>query len=297
MRPQSLSPVSRGLTWAVTVACAVLGAVLFVAPGWAAPRFTWQVTELMVMSIGAWFISNAIWGWRILRDWCWARVGSGLVYLWCFGLLQAGVLTYYHDKVRLTSWVAWLYLSVITLLAITGLFGFADVVRLRPEPDAPGRPFPVLFKALSWGFVVFVSFLFGTAMLRPEAAVGGGVFPEDMSAFTVRSFGVYFFALVLGVLVVLRRRTLEAVRSHMAGGLGITAPILIASIVHLDVFDFSAHPRQWIYIGSYVAVVVISVPAILFTRPRTEQGAGSSASSVVRPRPDGRRTRTMKSPG
>jgi hypothetical protein len=259
---------SRRLTQAVTVGSAAVGAVLFLAPGWAAPRFAWTVTELIVMSIGAWFVGNAIWGWRILRDWRWAVVGPGLVYLWCFGLLECAVVLAYRDKLVLDSVVAWLYLTVIALVAVAGVVGLVDVVRLRPERDLPGRPFPTYLKVLTWAFVLFVSYLFLVAMTRPEAAVGGDVFPEDMSAFTLRTFGVYFLALVIGALAVLRRRSGDAVLAHIAGGLGITVPILVASLAYIEVFDFSAHPAQWLYIGSYVAVLVVSVPVLLSSRQR-----------------------------
>jgi hypothetical protein len=277
MGASSLSTASRRSTQAVTVASAVVGAVLFLAPAWAAPRFAWSVTPLMVMSIGAWFVGNALWGRRILRDWRWARVGPGLVYLWSFGLLECAVVLLHRDKLRLGSGVAWLYLSVVGLIALTAVVGLVDVVRLRPERDLPGHPFPAYLRALSWAFVAFVGFLFATAMLRPAAAVGSGVFPEDMSAFTVRTFGVYFLALVLGVLAVLRRRTDDAVLAHIAGGLGITVPILAAALLHLGVFDLTAHPGQWIYIGSYVAVLVVSVPVLLLHRQRRPAAALTSS--------------------
>jgi hypothetical protein len=283
MRASSLSTTSRSLTVAVTAASAVVGAVLFLAPGWAAPRVAWAVTELMVMSIGAWFVGNAFWGWRILRDWRWAVIGPGLVYLWSFGLLECAVVLAYRDKLTMDSPVAWLYLGSIVLIALTGVAGIVDLVRLRPRRDIPGRPFPTYQRLLAWAFVLFVGFLFVTAIRRPEAAVGGGVFPEDMSAFTLRTFGVYFLALVLGALAVLRRTSGDAALAHLAGGLGITVPILVASLVYIEVFDFSAHPGQWIYIGAYVAVIVIGVPVLWVSRRR--------------PRPAGHRRRAAPTSG
>jgi hypothetical membrane protein len=141
-----------------------------------------------------------------------------------------------------------------------------DVVRLRPATVEPGPPVPRWLRVPVVGFVVFVSFLFVVAMVHPSSAVGGGVFPEDMSPFTVRSFGVYFLSLVLGVLLVARRRTLGPLIGHIEGGLGITAPILLAALLHLSVFDLSAHPGQWIYLGAYAAVLVIGAPIVVFYR-------------------------------
>ena len=259
MSDLSLPVRSRLMTRALMVGSASAGTVLFVAPGWAAPRFAWQVTELMVMTIGAWFLGNAMWAWRLQRDWVWARVGPGLVYLWCFGLFEVPVVIAYQDKVRLTSWVAWLYLAVIALFAVAGMVGLLDVVRTRPARDVPGgEPFTGVLRALAWTFLVLDGLLCVVALTRPSAAVGGGVFPEDMSPFTLRTFGAYFLALAFGAVVVLRRQTRDALLENTIGGLGIIAPILVAAVVYRDVFDFAAHPGQWIYVGSYVVVFLVA---------------------------------------
>lgn len=287
--PAGLSPVSRLLTTVVAAVSGVLGVVLFFAPGWAAPRFAWTVTELMVMSIGAWFLGNCLWATRIARGWSWAHWSSGLSYLWGFGVLQTVVLVVYRAKVHTASPVAWLYLAVIALMVLTAVVGVVDVVRLRPVASEPGPPQPGWLRLAVVAFVLFVSYLFGVAMLRPAAAVGGHVFPEDMSPFTVRSFGVYFLALVLGALVVARRRTVWPLIGHLEGGIGITAPILLAALLHLGVFDLAAHPGQWIYLGSYAAVLAISVPTVVFYRragrPVAPAPAAGAAPDIPAPRP------------
>lgn len=288
--PVGLSAASRVLTALVAAASGVLGLVLFVAPGWAAPRFAWSVTALMVMSIGAWFLGNSWWAARIALGWSWSHWSSGLVYLWGFGVLQSVVLVVYRAKVHTASWVAWLYLAVIGLMVVTALVGVVDVVQLRPSTDEPGPPVPRWLRVAVVAFVVFVSFLFAVAMLRPSAAVGGGVFPQDMSPFTLRSFGVYFLTLVLGVLVVARRRTLGPLIGHIEGGMGITAPILLASLLYLRVFNLTAHPGQWIYLGSYTVVLAVGVPTVAFYRraqrlapPSTPVATGRADIPAPRP--------------
>jgi hypothetical protein len=280
--PAGPSAASRLLTALVAAGSGVLGAVLFVAPGWAAPRFTWSVTGLMVMSIGAWFLGNCLWAARIVRGWSWAHWSSGLVYLWCFGVLQSVVLIVYRAKVHTASPVAWLYLAVIGLMVVAAAVGVVDVVRLRPATDEPGPPVPRWLRVMVVAFVVFVTYLFGVAMLHPSSAVGGRVFPEDMSPFTVRSFGVYFLSLVLGVLLVARRRILGPLIGHIEGGIGITAPILLASLVYLRVFDLAAHPGQWIYLGSYTAVLVISVPTVVLHRRARRLAPAAASGSTGR---------------
>jgi hypothetical protein len=261
-----LSQVSRALTAVTAGASAVLGVLLFTAPGWAAPRFAWQVTSLMVMSIGAWFLGNAAWAARIVRDWRWDRWASSLVYLWAFGILQTVVLVVHADAVVTDSPVALLYLGVIGLMVATAGVGVVDVVRLRPGWGDGGPRAPRWLRIAVLSFIVITGYLFAVAILRPTAAVGGRIFPEDMSPFTVRSFGVYFLALVLGAVVLAVHPSLRMLLAHIEGGIGITVTILAAALFHLAVFDLGRHPGQWIYLGAYVAVLLISVPTVVHHR-------------------------------
>lgn len=258
------------------------------------------------MSIGAWFLGNCLWAARIARGWSWAHWSSGLSYLWGFGVLQTVVLVVYRAKVHSASPVAWLYLAVIALMVVTAVVGVIDVVRLRPVASEPGPPQPGWLRLAVVAFVLFVTYLLGVAMLRPAAAVGGRVFPEGMSPFTVRSFGVYFLALVLGALVVARRRTVGPLIGHMEGGIGTTTPILLAALLHLGVFDLAARPGQWIYLGSYAAVLAISVPTVAFYRrvgrPAPQVPVAGTNADIPAPRPGAahdviREPRTSRPPG
>ena len=270
--PVGLSSISRALTAVTAVASGVVGLLLFVFPPWAAPRFAWQVTELMVMSIGAWFLGNCLWAARIARDWRWSRWSSSLVYLWAFGLLQLVVLLKYRAKVVTDTPLALLYLGVIGLMVVAAVVGAVDVVRLRPRWADDGPPMPRWLQVAVIVFILFVGFLFAVAILRPSAAVGGHVFPEDMTPLTVRSFGVYFLTLVLGAVAVVFVRRLSPLLAHMEGGIGITVPILAASLLYLDVFDFGAHPGQWIYLGAYVAFLIVAIPTVVHYRRAARSG-------------------------
>jgi len=285
--PVALSSVSRALTALTAVASGVLGVLLYVAPPWAAPRFAWQVTELMVMSIGAWFLGNCLWATRIVLDWRWARWSSSLVYLWAFGLLQSVVLLAFRHKVVTDTPLALFYLCVIGLMVVAAVVGVADVVRLRPRWTDAGPPMPRWLQVAVIVFICFTGFLFAVAILRPSAAVGGHVFPETMTPLTVRTFGVYFLTLALSALVVLVGRRLAPLLVHIEGGIGITVPILVASLVYLGVFDFGAHPGQWIYLGAYVVFLLIAIPTVVhYRRAGLPEGAaarraGTGAHSAV----------------
>ena len=278
--PVGLSPVSRALTAVTAVASGVLGLLLFVAPPWAQPRFTWQLSELMVMSIGAWFLGNSLWAARIVLDWRWTRWSSSLIYLWAFGALQSVVLLVYREKVVTDTPLALFYLGVIGFMAVAGVVGVVDVVRLRPRWRDDGPPMPRWLQVAVVVFILFVGFLFAVAIVRPSAAVGGHVFPEDMTPLTVRSFGVYFLTLALAAVAVVVVRRLAPLIAHMEGGIGITVPILAASLVYLDVFDFSEHPGQWIYLGAYVAFLLVAIPTVLHYR-RSVRLAGSRTQTPV----------------
>jgi hypothetical protein len=278
--PMGLSPVSRALTAVTAVASGILGLLLFVAPPWAQPRFTWSLSELMVMSIGAWFLGNSLWAARIVRDWRWTRWSSSLVYLWAFGALQLVVLFVYRDKVVTDTALALFYLGVIGFMAVAGIVGVVDVVRLRPRWRDDGPVMPRWLQVAVLVFILFVGFLFAVAILRPSAAVGGRVFPEDMTPLTVRSFGVYFLTLALAAVAVVVVRRLAPLIAHMEGGIGITVPILAASLFYVDVFDFGEHPGQWIYLGAYVAFLAVAIPTVLHYR-RAARPADAQPQSPV----------------
>jgi len=270
--PVALSSVPRALTALTAVLSGIVGLLLFVAPEWAAPRFAWKVTPLMVMSIGAWFLGNSLWAARIVRDWRWTRWSSSLVYLWAFGALQLVVLLAYRDKVVTDTALAMLYLGTIGIMAVAAVVGVVDVVRLRPRWRDDGPAMPRWLQVAVVVFILFVGFLFAVAIVRPSAAVGGHVFPEDMTPLTVRTFGVYFLTLVLGAVAVVVVRRLTPLLAHMEGGIAITVPILAASVVYLDVFDFGAHPGQWIYLGAYVAFLLVAVPTVIHYRRAVRSG-------------------------
>jgi hypothetical protein len=140
--PAGLSRASRRLTAVVAGWSGVLGLLLFLAPGWAAPRFAWNVSALVVMTVGGWLLGNCYWATRVVHEWSWARWSSGLGYLWGFAVLQTVVLVVYADKVRPESPVAWLYLGLIGLTDVAAVVGVVDVLRLRPLADEPGPPVP-----------------------------------------------------------------------------------------------------------------------------------------------------------
>ena len=85
-------------------------------------------------------------------------------------------------------------------LVVAAVLGFIAWLRARPAPEPFGRPTVRSARVFTAAFVIFVGFLGLYGILAPNGAVGtsGGIFPEVMSDFTLRSFGAFYLALALG---------------------------------------------------------------------------------------------------
>ena len=88
-----LSPLARQLTYATAALYAVLGLVLFLLPNWASPRFAWNVSPFVAMTLGGWCLGNGFAAYVVVRRWRFSLVASGLTYLALFGVLETGVAT------------------------------------------------------------------------------------------------------------------------------------------------------------------------------------------------------------
>lgn len=252
-----LSRGSRWLTVLTAAAYFILGVPLFLSPVVLAPLFPWKVSPFVTMTIGGWCLGNAWLAWITARRWEWTRARSALLYLWLFGVFEVGVLVAFRDKLVLSHPVAWLYLTALGVNLLAAASGVSDLARQKPAPtraEAGGlRPWhriPIV------AFIVFVGFLALYGLTAPLGAPGtnGGIFPETMSLFTLRSFAAFYLALALGVIPLVRERSLEAVMHHSLASYGLVVAITVAALVNLGLFDFAARPGGLVYFGAYLAV-------------------------------------------
>jgi len=111
-------------------------------------------------------------------------------------------------------------------------------------------------RATVTAFVVFVGFLGVYGMLASPGAIGtnGGIFPETMSAFTLRSFAAFYLSLALAVLPFLWERSLPPLLHHSFASYGLIVMITIAAIANIGAFDFAGRPGGMLYIGAYLVV-------------------------------------------
>lgn len=262
---RSLSGKSRVLLWVVALAYLVTGIPWFVAPAFSAERFPWKVTPFMAMTIGGWCVGNAWVAWYAARVWRWGLVRPVLIYLWAFGLLEAAVLVLFVDKLRLDTWMAWPYLMALVLTIISAVLGAVDWARLRPSIMVEGPRVPTWWRVGVVVFMIFVGFLAAVAAVS-NGAPDERVFPEPMTAFTLRAFGAFYLSLVIGALSLVRARTIGPILNFGAAELGVVIVITAAIVPFAGVFAINRHPLQLLYIGAYVVVMIVTAASLFHHR-------------------------------
>jgi hypothetical protein len=251
-----LSPALRWLTYLMAVLYAALGAALFLFSSTMASVFAWKVSPFVTMTIGGWCLGNAWLAWISARRWHWSLVYTGLIYLWLFGAFEAGVVIAFRDRLALGHPIAWLYLITLVVNLVSAAAGLTDWIRLRPTMMLSGPAPNVAHRAAVVAFVLFVGFLALYGMAAPIGAPGtrGGIFPEEMSLFTLRSFAAFYLSLALAAVPLLRARNLSTLLHHSIASYGLIVAITAAAFAHLHLFDFRERPGGLLYFGAYLIV-------------------------------------------
>ena len=255
-----LSNTSRWLTYLLAVLYAVLGALLFFLPESLAPVFAWKVTPFMTMTIGGWCLGNAWLAWVSARRWQWSLVYGSLVYLWIFGVGEFLVLLNFRNALVLAHPIAWLYLITLVINTVAAVIGIVDWIRIKPSLAA-SSPFRSWEYAATLAFIIFVGFLGAYGTFAPLGAPGtnGGIFPEIMSPFTLRSFGMFYFSLSLSVVPHLLNQNRSALLHYGYAAYALIIFITAAAFVYIRLFDFSARPGGLLYFGAYL---IVGIPFI-----------------------------------
>lgn len=268
-----LSTLSRWLTYLLAILYAVLGALLYFLPEALAPVFAWTVTPFMTMTLGGWSLGNAWLAWFTARRWHWNLVFSTLLYLWLFGIGELWVVFAFRDKLVLGHPIAWLYLTTLIVNALAAIVGLIDWLRIRPALGSESRRLTSSQYVAVIVFIVFVGFLglYGSFAQIGMPATNGGIFPEVMSLFTLRSFGMFYLTLALGVVPFLWNRDLNAILHHGFASYGLIVFITIAALINIGLFDFVSRPGGALYFLAYLAV---GIPLLFAFR---RYGTGPSA--------------------
>jgi hypothetical protein len=175
------------------------------------------------------------------------------------------VLFNFRDKLVLAHPIAWLYMVTLGINTITAIVGMIDWLHIRPALASSYPAFSSGQYFATLAFVLFVGFLglYGLTAQVGAPGTNGGIFPEVMSPFTLRSFGMFYFTLALAVIPYLSYRNVNAILHHSIASYGLIVFITIAAFVYLQLFDFGARPGGSLYFLAYLAV---GIPLIFVFR-------------------------------
>jgi hypothetical protein len=244
--------IAHGLAASAGAVFVGIGVVFFVWPD-ASANFPWGVTSFVAQTMGGWAIGtglialDAAWRWNVRNSY------PGLLYLWAFSLLQLLVVVLFRGVLKTDHWLTWPYLLALIIGVASAVPGLPLVWAERSEfGEGPG--IPIWVKGFG-GFVAVVLALLTIVLGIHDSPIDGRtVFPDVLSAFTVRAFAAFFLALFVGVSSLFLSRRPETWVTLARMGLYLVVPITLAALLNLSVFDFAARPGGLIYIGLYVVV-------------------------------------------
>ena len=272
LAPAMLSAPLRTLLLITAAIFAAFGAVLFVAPTWAAPRFPFEASPFAVMTAGSWFLGGAFLAWWSVRDARWAVVYPGIIYVAALPILETGVLIAHLDEVE-SSVVTWSYVAVLAVGVVTAVAAGVEAVRARAEHTQPvGRPVAVWARVLTALFLAFdlriaIPLLLGITR-------GGRIWPGELPLPVARSFGAFYLAIAIAVLPLLVARRTGPILWLMPGAIFGAVVITTPALVYLELFNFDHEPGGLVYIGTYLVVLVVASVVLAVNR-----GNGTSESS------------------
>lgn len=270
-----LSRLTRTATYAVAAVFSLLGAVLFVAPGWSAEQFPWRVSHFLAMTMGAWYAGTAVFAWVAARNGRWSVVRPALAYLWLFALGQALLVVVHEDVLDFDETLAWPYVLAVGAAAGAALVGILDVARVRPRSERGSVAMPLFARVLTAAFVVAVALL--ALPLVDGYDNPRSIWPGELTLISARGFAVFFGSLALSAALLLVGRALEPLVAYLRAGIVLNTLILVAAVVYAGQFDVGDHPGQLLYLGLYASVLVLSVALLAYGRRRAAEIRSAAA--------------------
>jgi len=260
-----LSKISRWLTYITAVLYSILGIFLYLMPEQLAPLFAWKVTPFMTMTIGGWCLGNGWLAYITARRWDWSRVYISLMYLWLFGIGEFFVLVLFWDKLKLEHLIARLYLCTLIFNFGTAVFGFVDWIRSGLLVEKEKEVMTRTHRVYALAFTVFVGLLgvYGSSVQIGAVGTNGGIFPEVMSLFTLRSFSAFYLAITLSALPLVWGGSLKTVLHHAFASYALILLVSTAAFVYIRLFDFVERPGGILYFAAYL---VVGIPLFLTFR-------------------------------
>lgn len=265
-----LSKRSQWLTYGCALLYGLLGLALFLAPEALSTQFAWNVSGFVTMTIGGWCIGTAWSALNSARNWHWQNNHAALSYLWLFGLSETLVLLTFSDKIHLEHPLTWLYLLALACNMLAAIFGVLDLIQRRPTIKNPDDPsLGAVLIGFTCLFIAVVSFLgiYGLSVPIGQIGTRGEIFPEIMSAFTLRSFGAFYLSLALGTIPLLFSRSLDAFVQYAIASYALIIFITLAAVFYVGLFDFQAHRFGLLYWSAYISVgIVLAIVLFIYRK-------------------------------
>lgn len=258
--------MARLLLTAAAVAYAVTGVPLFVSPEWASEHFAWTVSPFVAMTAGGWCLGTAAFALFAVGRREWTAIRAAVVYVVAFGASQLGVAVYERERLRTGEVLTWPYLIALGLSVVAGAVALWQGRRHLGPDRRGGLDLTGTQRRLRAAFVALVFFLALVAFVAPTRATNGAVFPEPLSLFSLRAFGVFYMSLGIGMLAIAADRHADAYLVYMRAGLVLVVFILVATAVYGGTFDVGEHPVQVVYPLAYVVALVGAVGSLLWER-------------------------------
>jgi len=274
--------ISRVALWVAAAALATFGLFSFALPQQASEQFPWRVGPFLAMTIGGWAIGMAAMAAQTAVTWRVERVLPGLATLWVFGIGEIVVALLFLDKLVVTL-LTIPYLTGLVALVASAVAGLAWLASERPSLRGTGRPAPIHLRLAALGFIALVGALAFLTAFAPQggATTEGRVFPEQMTLFSARAFAAFFASLTAaGLVLLVSSTTVAAYRFYSTVGLMLIAPITLAALLNIGLFDFSGQPGHAAYLGAYVVVGLGALGLLFFHRREREMDTAQTPAAA-----------------
>jgi hypothetical protein len=214
--------------------------------------FAVAVPPLHARFIGALYLSATVFNLCNLlaaKTWHQARLPTMMIFIWTgilllVSLLQLAVFNWARPQV----WI-W-FLVYLGFPAVAGL----ALWQYRDEPlPTTGAPIPPALRRYCQLQGVLVTLLGLALLLLPTLMIA--LWPWKISPFLSQLYSAPFLAYGLSSFVAARAHTWEEVRIFVYSVLVFPLAALVASLLHLALFNF-AGPAAWVWFGSLIAVVI-----------------------------------------
>jgi hypothetical protein len=269
------SALERAYFAAVAALAAWVGTWGYFAPASVERALPWPLPPLHARFLGAMYLAGVAFtaGCMLARQWRSVRVVVPMIAVWT-GVLF--VVSLFHlddfDFDRTQSWV-WFAAYLIYPLVAAGL----AVAHRGDGVGADARPPPGWARAVFAAIGVAATALALVLLVAPGTMVD--VWPWPITELLAQIYSAPFLSIGVGTLILARERSWLPARIPVAALLVFAAAVLVASVIHRELFD-SGEPSAWLWFGGFAAAAC-ALAALAAAEFR-------SRADASQPRPRGR---------